>query len=242
MMHYHSSWQTSPGTRPLPPSRPQSLSPPRPQPLSSPLHPRLLSLLLRPLSSFAMEANAPSWVFWEDVSCRRKATTFALCTQTLRHWGEMGDRTGRLFWDSLVLQRKLSQVASFWGSYVLSGSIPSVSSALGPMIFCFSVPRFPIPDWGYQAWPHAFFDLHSSTSSRLSAPAPTVSSQPESYDVLLWDTFCRHDLGGTSTMLGPIALHNLTTLYDANPNVTTSATYEELDGPGDDDCVNALFE
>lgn len=43
-------------------------------------------------------------------------------------------------------------------------------------------------------------------------------------------------------MLGPIALHNLTTLYDANPNVTTSATYEELDGPGDDDCVNALFE
>ena len=46
----------------------------------------------------------------------------------------------------------------------------------------------------------------------------------------------------TSAMLGPIALHNLTTLYDANPNVTTSATYEELEGPGDDDCVNALFE
>ena len=43
-------------------------------------------------------------------------------------------------------------------------------------------------------------------------------------------------------MLGPIALHKWTMLYDANPNVTTSATYEELDGSGDGDCVDALFE
>ena len=62
------------------------------------------------------------------------------------------------------------------------------------------------------------------------------------HNVLRWDTLCRHDLGGTSDVLGPITLHRRTTLHDANPKVTTSATYEEADGPGDDDGVNAIFE